>query len=107
MVTAADASHLKAGAAPQQSACPEVAGVGSCLHQQSLNTDEMGRLRHIALDFQAEIDCLSDAFHQSVERFGLRMTSAEFRNRRDVIARLVSLDDDAEFSLHGTLLRTT
>ncbi len=48
--------------------------------------------------FQAKLDDFSDPLHQRVEIFCLGMAALQRRNRADVIACLVALDQDGELS---------
>ena len=50
---------------------------------------------------EAECDCFSHALHQHVQRFGLRVTTAQFGNIGYKVAFFILLDDDGKWI--GTL----
>jgi hypothetical protein len=56
-----------------------------------------------ALGLQAELGGLSNAIHQLIERLRLGVASLELRDRSDVEALTVPLDDNVEFSLHDAI----
>lgn len=70
-----------------------------------MDTDELERWAD-AVILQAKLDYFPNAFHESVEVFGLSMAAPQGRNSGDIIAVLVSLDDNRELSLrfHVTIL---
>jgi hypothetical protein len=45
---------------------------------------------------KAERDCFDHALHQHVQRLGLRVTAAQFRNIGYEVAFFILLDDDSE-----------
>jgi hypothetical protein len=55
---------------------------------------------------QAKLDHFPNAFHESVEVFGLSMAAPQGRNGGDIISVFVSFDDNRELSLsfHETIL---
>jgi hypothetical protein len=51
----------------------------------------------------AELDHFPDALHQRVQALGLRVTTAQFRDARDVPAIFVTLDDNRKLPLGSHL----
>lgn len=68
-------------------------------YRDLLYADKLKRTRVSILFFEAELDHFTDALHESIQVPGLSVAAVEGRNRRDVIAFFVLLDEDSEFSL--------
>ena len=73
---------------------------GEC---QALDPDELETFGRLALDFEAQLSRLADTLHQLIERLRLRVAALEFRDRGDVEAVPILLDDDVEFLLHRAI----
>ena len=62
-----------------------------------LNADQF-KAGSATVVFQAKLDDFSDAFHECVQILSLGMAALESRDRRNVVAILIALDEDGEFS---------
>jgi hypothetical protein len=50
--------------------------------------------------FETQFDCLTNAVHQHVQRFGLGIATLKAWNGSDVVAFAVTFDDDVELAAH-------
>lgn len=75
---------------------PQLSQVGASGYLHLLDSDEGSTWRTRAIG-EAERDRFSDALHQYVQRLGLRMAAAQFRNIGDEVAFFILFDDDGEW----------
>ena len=73
---------------------------GSCRNCNSLNADELKTLRRNSLDLETQLDRFTNAFHDFIQRPGLRMAPRQLRDGCDVKTLLVPLDHDVKLALH-------
>jgi hypothetical protein len=59
-----------------------------------------------ALDFEAQFDRLANAGSDVVQRFCLRVASGQLRNRGNIVAFLLALNDDVELALQWSILNS-
>jgi hypothetical protein len=53
----------------------------------------------LAPDLKAQLDGLPDSFHKNVQGLGLGMTAMQLRNRPNIKAGLISLNDNVKLLL--------
>jgi hypothetical protein len=64
-----------------------------------LNTDQFEGIINIITVLNTELDNFADPFHQSVERFRLRVATSQRRDRSYVVSLFIALDEDCVFPL--------
>ena len=70
-------------------------------NRDALYADELQSLFRRALGLQAQLYGFANALGDLVQRTGLCMACRDLRNRGDVIAFPVALNDDIELAWHG------
>ena len=100
MMASFDANHSKARP-PQRGNDFTATGVGEGVaysNRDTLHTNELRFRRQIAFDLQAQLNGLSNPFHEFVERPSLRVATGQLRNAGNIITILIPLDDNVELA---------
>ena len=71
-------------------------GSGSCCNGNALQSDELKILLGRTFHFEAQFNRFADALYNLIQRRRLSVTRGKLRYRRNIIAFLVSLNDDIE-----------
>ena len=100
MVAAPDTDDAEAAFAEGRDEAGTVDGgeSGSCGDDYALDADELQVINRGALDFKAEFDGFSNPLGYFVEGPPLRVASRDPRNRGDVAAFGIALDDNVELA---------
>jgi len=76
-------------------------GFGSCCNYDTLNADELQIIFGSAVLFKTQLSHLADSAVEFIERPRLRVAPRKRRDRGNIIAFFVLLDNDVKIALHG------
>jgi hypothetical protein len=73
----------------------------SCCNDDTLNTDELQITLGNAFHLKAQLNGLTYAAVEFVQRSRLRVATGKSRDRSNIVAFIVLLDDNVKIALHG------